>query len=263
MNKFLRNPKSTTTLGFLLLPIVLIFLCVIGNIFAPATLQFPKPLLIFQEVIKSFCEHSVLYPLANTLFSLLKVLALSLFLGIAVGLFLGLNERIWNLSQPTIDFFRSIPVTFLIPAVALLIGVTSENIIWILATYPSSLIIIFNIRAGVSNLEKPEYERLHSFYIISGTTNVLSRFFNVTFYEILPYLFTGFRIALSYSIVIITVLEYMRLGNSLGIGGLINDELQNLDYVHVYALIFIIGILGYLLNKIVELLQNKFIHWGS
>lgn len=260
MNKLLQHPNSFTSLGFLLLPIILILLCTLANIFAPAALQFPKPQIIFQDIFKSFSEQSVLAALANTLVTLSKALVLSLVFGIVLGLFLGLNKSVWSLSQPTVDFFRSIPVTFLIPAVALLIGVTSENIIWILATYPCLLIIIFNVRAGIT---KQEPERVHSFYIISGSTNLLNRFIKVTFYEILPDIFSGFRIALSYCLVVITVLEYMRLGNKTGIGGLISDELQNLNYVRVYALTFIVGILGFTLNKIVEIIQNKFIHWAS
>ncbi|MBV6479214.1 MAG: hypothetical protein HGGPFJEG_01975 [Ignavibacteria bacterium] len=246
-------------LGFILLPIFLVVLCFFANIFAPETLQFPNPLLIFKDIFSSLNEQEVLSSLNNTLISLSKALLLSLLLGVLVGLFLGLNNGVWNLSQPTVDFFRSIPVTFLIPAVALLIGSTSENIVWILATYPCLLIMIFNIRAGIM---KQEQERVHSFYIIAGSKNLLHRFFKVTFYEILPDIFSGFRISLSYCIVIVTVLEYMRLGNNTGIGGLINDELQKQNYVRVYALTFIVGVLGYLLNKITEIVQQKFAHWA-
>lgn len=259
INKFMQNPKNTTFVGFLFLPVTLIVLCALANVLAPPTLQFPKPQVIFHDIFKSFSEEGVLAALGNTLVNLSKALSLSLFFGIIIGLFLGVNKNIWNLSQPTVDFFRSIPVTFLIPAVALLIGVTSENIVWILATYPCLLIIIFNVRAGII---RQESERVHSFYIISGSTNLFSRFFKVTSYEIVHDIFSGFRISLSYCIVIITVLEYMRLGNKTGIGGLINDELQNLNYVRVYALTLIIGIIGFVLNKLVELIQNKLIHWS-
>ena len=164
------------------------------------------------------------------------------------------------MSQPTIDFFRSIPVTFLIPAFALLIGVTSSNIIWLLATYPCMLIIVFNVRVGLSKLES---ERILSYRIISGSSNPIKKFFKVTLFEILPSISTGFRIALSYCIVIVTVLEYMKLGNRAGIGGLINDELGNLNYTRVYALIFLIGFIGFLLNKIVEILDFIFLRWSK
>ena len=259
MNKFI-NPKISSTSGFVLLPVTIIILCSVGNLFAPATLQFPKPQYIFQDIIKAISDEYVLGVLSNTFISLSKALLCSLFFGVALGLLLGLNENICNYSQPTIDFFRSIPITFLIPAVALIIGVTSSNIIWILSTYPCILIIIFNVRVGIS---KQEPERVHSFYIISGSSNMFRRFYKVTLYEILPDIFSGFRIALSYCIVIITVLEYMRLGNKIGIGGLINDEMQNLNYTRVYALTIIIGLLGFLLNKMVEVIQKKYIHWSN
>ena len=262
--RYVHKPSIQSTvfapLGFLILPIILVTLSWLANIAAPAKLQFPKPLLVFGEVVRSLAEPKVLSAIEATLFTLGQALIISLLLGVTVGLFLGLSKYVWNLSQPTIDFFRSIPVTFLIPGSALLMGVSSPHIIWVLATYPCFLILVFNVRAGIS---KQEPERVHSFYIISGSTNLVRRFLKVTFFEILPDIFAGFRIALSYGLVIVTVLEYMKLGKSDGIGSLIYDELNALNYVRVYALTFMVGGLGFALNKLVEMLQNMLVHWSD
>lgn len=259
MNKFIYSQKVFTVLGFLLLPAMLISLSKLVNLFAPETLRFPEPIKIYNAIFSVLTEETCLEALTQTFIALSKAMTISLVLGIGIGLFLGLNRKIWSLSQPTIDFFRSIPVTFLIPAAALLIGSTSPKIIWVLATYPCLLIIIFSVRTGII---KQEPERVHSFYIICGSSNLIQRFFKVTIYEILPDIFSGFRIALSYCLVIVTVLEYMRLGNITGLGGLINDELQNMNYDRVYALTFVIGFLGFILNKTIEYLQQKLLHWN-
>jgi ABC-type nitrate/sulfonate/bicarbonate transport system permease component len=259
MNKFLQRYNTYVILGFVLLPVFLWIVSYLINYFAPANLNFPSPSVIGKTFIELLVDSTALTALLQTFKEIFLSVFLSLVGGILFGFMLGFNKKVWALSQPTVDFFRSIPVTFLIPGVSLLIGSTSSQIIFILATYPSFLIMLLHIRYGIA---KQEQERILSYHIISGSSSKLKRFFNVTFYEILPDIASGFRVSLSYCIVIVTVLEYMHLGSKQGIGGLINDELQNLHYPQVYALTFMIGLVGFLLNKIVEFLQNHFIHWS-
>ncbi|MBK9271925.1 MAG: ABC transporter permease subunit [Saprospiraceae bacterium] len=263
MKRVLQNPKIVFGFGFLVLPVFLFLLCIVLNLFAPEALKFPKPAVIFWEVINTLGETKVWTILGNTLLNVSIVLLIAVFLGLLFGIVLGYSNRAWNLSQPTVDFFRSIPVTFLIPASGLLLGVTSQNMIWVLASYPCMLIMILNVRAG---LTKQESERVLSYSIISGNPNPIKKFFRVTIFEILPDVSTGFRIALSYSIVIVTVLEYMNIGNNgsnPGIGKLIGEEAEQLNYPRVYALIFVIGLVGFLLNKIVEILDSFFLQWSK
>jgi ABC-type nitrate/sulfonate/bicarbonate transport system permease component len=263
MKRILYNPKIVFALGFLVLPVFLFLLGVVLNLFAPEELKFPTPSVIFGEVINTLREAKVWKILGNTLLNVTIALLVAFFFGVFFGIVLGRSNRAWNLSQPTLDFFRSIPVTFLIPASALLLGVTSQSMIWVLASYPCMLIMILNVRAG---LTKQESERVLSYSIISGNSSPIKRFFRVTIYEILPDVSTGFRIALSYSIVIVTVLEYMNIGNNgsnPGIGKLISEEAENTSYARVYSLIFIIGLIGFLLNKTVEVLDSIFFRWSK
>ncbi len=253
--------KNNYTLwGFIALPIILILLCYLINLFAPTSLRFPKPAEIVSQLFKLLKDDVVRKAIWVTFTTLLKSLFVASVVGIILGYILGYNLKVWNISQPTVDFFRSIPVTFLIPASALLLGVNNSNIVWILSAYPGLLVMIFAIRTGIM---KQEPERLHFFKIISHKHNFINRFFKVTFFETLPDLFSGFRITLSYGLVIVTVLEYMRLGNQLGLGGLVNDELEKQHYSSVYAFILLIGLIGFVLNKITELIQNKYIHWSN
>jgi len=261
MKNYFKKPKYSVALGFILLPMILILLCFIINLFAPPKLQFPQPSTIFSDILLSLSEKSVLQALKNTLLNVFIALAVSFFFGILFGLLLGFNSRRWNLSQPTVDFFRSIPVTFLIPATALLFGIQSIKNVWLLASYPCMLIMVLNVRAGLNKLET---ERTLSFCIISGSTNPFKKFFKVTLFEILPDISTGFRIALSYCIVIVTVLEYTLVGSeNLGIGYLVYDEFNRFNYVRVYSFIFLIGFIGFLLNKIAELIDYYLFRWSK
>lgn len=230
------------------------------NLIAPPSLKFPKPVEIITQLFQLLKDKEVINAIGITIFTLTKSLLVSITIGILLGYLLGYNLKVWNTSQPTVDFFRSIPVTFLIPVSALLLGINNTNIIWLLSSYPGVLVMIFSVRTGIM---KQEPERLHFFKIISYNNNFIARFIKVTFFETLPDLFSGFRISLSYGLVIVTVLEYMRLGNQLGLGGLVNDELEKQHYSSVYAFILLIGFIGFFLNKITEVIQNKYIHWSN
>jgi ABC-type nitrate/sulfonate/bicarbonate transport system permease component len=161
---------------------------------------------------------------------------------------------IWSIFEPTLDFLRSIPVTFFIPAFAVILGISSPNIIWILAVIPSSLIIIVNVLHGI---KQQNLNRLHQYYLISGKKSKISAFIKVTFFEVLPYFIAGFKISLSYAIVIVTVLEYMQMGNETGLGTLVYNEMEQLNYKRVYSIIIIVGLIGYILNQLIDKIPNK------
>jgi hypothetical protein len=44
----------------------------------------------------------------------------------------------------------------------------------------------------------------------------------------------GFKISLSYAIVILTVLEYMQMGNEIRLGTLVYNEMEQLNYKRVF-----------------------------
>jgi ABC-type nitrate/sulfonate/bicarbonate transport system permease component len=80
----------------------------------------------------------------------------------------------------------------------------------------------------------------------------------VTFFEVLPYFIAGFKISLSYAIVIVTVLEYMQMGNETGLGTLVYNEMEQLNYKRVYSIIIIVGLIGYILNQLIGRISQKY-----
>ena len=251
--------KSKLTIaGFVALPIFVTLLCYVINWFAPNSPKSPNVVLIFHDFLNFLSDENAMSVLKNTLSSIFISISVSVLVGIVLGIALGSNDKVWKLSQPSVDFFRSIPVTFLIPITVSLISRESPNVVWLMATYQCILTMILTIRAGYV---KQEAERVFYYSIISGSKNGFKKFFNVTLFEILPDVATGFKVALSQSIVIVTILEFMNFGNKIGIGKLVNVELHRDNFIRVYTLTIVIGLLGFLLNKIVELLEHRLIHW--
>ena len=236
-------------IGLLLLPILVGFLFYVLGLFSPSSIGFPNIKEIYLDFFKSFFDDFVINAILTTSKYVLISTFTSILIGVILSFLLNLNKWVWASFEPTIDFLRSIPVTFFIPAFAVILGVSSPNIIWILAVIPSSLIILVNVSYGLTQQNR---NRLHQYQLLSGNKNCLNLFFKITVYEIFPFFISGFKIALSYTIVIVTVLEYMNMGNQTGLGRLVSDEMEQLNYERVYSIIIIVGLIGYLLNKLIN-----------
>lgn len=238
-----------TVIGFSAwLTFVVVSLLVVGWL-SPNGLDFPSPIQVFKDFFKALIDVTVIKATLYTIYYVFISVLLSVFMGVGISFLLHINRRIWEAFSPTIDFLRSIPVTFFIPAFALLLGVSSPQIIWILTVIPSVLVIIVNVSIGISQQNK---SRIHQYILYSGSKNKMNIFRKVTIFEVIPYLISGIKIALSYAIVIVTVLEYMRMGNHTGLGTLVTEEMEQLNYPRVYSIILIVGLLGYFFNGIFE-----------
>jgi ABC-type nitrate/sulfonate/bicarbonate transport system permease component len=224
---------------------------------------------LMQVAIRFFAQFSVLSVLKALLISL-RTLGISLLFALLLGLIFGFlfgSKKHWAYTQPTVDFLRSIPVTFLIPILAILYGSGNVLNIYLLTIYPTSLMILFGVRTGII---KRDMERLHFFTVISSKRTQPLRYrvekTKLLFFETLPDIFSGFRVALSYGLVIVTVLEYMHIGvleEAYGIGTLLDIETTNHVTVNIFALVLLIGVIGFLLNWITEKIQHKWIHWSN
>ncbi|GHT77161.1 hypothetical protein FACS189413_09690 [Bacteroidia bacterium] len=213
-----------------------------------------------------FTDVSVLKALGITLLTLTISLFFAIISGLLFGFLFGSKNK-WAYTQPTVDFLRSIPVTFLIPILAIIFGSGDTINIYLLTIYPTALMIMFGVRTGI---QKQDLERLHFFDIIASKQMQPKRYriekIKLTLFETLPDIFSGFRVALSYGLVIVTVLEYMHIGiseSSIGIGTLLDKENTNHDNVNVFALVLLIGVIGFFLNWITEKIQHKWIHWSN
>ena len=88
----------------------------------------------------------------------------------------------------------------------------------------------------------------------------LQIFRKVVFYEALPYVFVGLRQALSLSIIIVIVTE-MFFGSGTGLGYRIFNFNLLYDSSDMYAVIILVGIIGYALNQVFIRFERKVVHW--
>lgn len=175
-------------------------------------------------------------------------------IGIPLGLLVGRNKSLASATQPTIDFFRSIPATALFPLFLFFFGIGDKAKVAIVV-YACSLIVLVNTVYGVMQVKKP---RILCAQVMGA--NPIDIFWKIIVPESAPGIFAGLRVAMSSAFVLIIVTE-MFIGTNVGLG----FEIMNAQMVYripdMYAGIILAGITGYLANKILIVIENRVLHW--
>jgi len=177
---------------------------------------------------------------------------LALVIGLPVGLCIGYFRVLREMTNTPIQLLRMISPLAWMP-IALLIFPSFETAIYFLMTMATVWPIILNTAHGVARVRPAWLEMARN----QGATDwqLLGR---VIFPATLPCLFTSLRLALGIAWIIIVPVEF--LGVSSGLGYLINDARDTLEYDRLMAVVLAIGVLGYCLDTAIYATQ-RFFHW--
>ena len=234
---------------FYLLPIILLgiwFLITLGDFINPLFISSPQS--VFFELLKMIFSGDIFSDLIMTLYRVFSRFLISILIGVPLGLLMGQSEKIYYAMEFLVDFFRSLPSTALFPLFLLIFGIGDATKITIII-FSSSLVILVNTMYGAKNVKKLR--------ILMAKTMKISRFHlftKIIFPEALPNLFAGLRIAVSFSLIIIIVLE-MFVGTTVGLGYRIINAQLLYQTTKLYSLIIFVGIIGYVSNK--SLILNR------
>src|SRR5699024_3008497 len=173
--------------------------------------------------------------------------------GIVIGILMSRSQLMDNIMQPIFTAGYPIPRVALYPIIVLLFGLGSTSkviIVFLECLFP----IVVNTYYGA--------KRVNQIHIWSGQNlgaNSRQLLWRVFIPGTMPAIFTGFGIALPIAVVI-TVLTEMISSNN-GIGFLLTYLTASLSQSKVLAAVIAISIFGYLLDRILILIQKKFVYW--
>ena len=178
----------------------------------------------------------------------------AILLAVPIGIVVGTNKKIYSFLEVIIDFFRSLPATALFPLFILFLGI-GDAVKIAVATFIAFWVIFINTVYGVWNQSKIRVQVAKVFRASRFQT-----FKEVTLPDILPQIFVGLRLAISYSLVVVVVAE-MFIGAKYGLGQKIIDSYLAYRTSYLYAIILIVGLLGYLFSKLFIVLERRIVHW--
>lgn len=214
----------------------------------------PTPLTVFGAVWDGFTGGGRLgYDFTRTIVRVVLGIALGVVIGLPIGLLLGASERLYRYFEFIIDFFRSAPLSALLPLFLVLFGVGDATKVYV-AAFGAALSIIFNTAYGVMNARKT---RLLAARVMGADR--LNQML-VVFLESMPQTIIGLRIAATVSLIVIITAE-MLIGSRDGLGLRVFQEQQLFNMPALYAAVFVSGVLGYAFNLALRLLEIRFVHW--
>jgi NitT/TauT family transport system permease protein len=236
--------------------VILVIWAIVAKLNLIDSFLLPDPFSVVKDFFQLIFSGTITMDILDTLKRVLISFGIAVALGLPLGLFLGRSEKLYRSCEFIVDFFRSTPATAMFPLFLLIFGITDKSKIAV-AAFSSMLIIIFNTAYGVMHAKK---SRLLAAQIMGATKAQIFKY--VLFWESLPQTFIGLRSAVSLSLVVIIVTE-MFIGSASGIGRRIIDFQITYEIKSMYAVIILTGIIGYLLNMILLMIERKIVHWNG
>lgn len=242
-------------LPIFILPIAILALWSAGSSFGVIDPLFlPTPWVVGKALVAGLFSGQLARDLLATILRSLAGFTLSALAGIPFGLLIGRIPVLARATQPTIDFFRSIPATALFPLFLFAFGLGDTAKVAIVI-YACSLIVLVNTAYGALQVKVPR--------LLCATVMGASRwdsFWKIVVPESAPGIFAGLRIALSLSFVLIVVTE-MFIGTTVGLGYQIINAQMVYRIPDMYAGIILAGLVGYLGNRTLLSVEGRLLHW--
>lgn len=181
--------------------------------------------------------------------------ALAIAIGTPIGFLLGLSPTFTRIFDPIIQVLRPVsPLAWLPLGLVLFLNTGKEAgtfgalfTIAICSMWPT----VLNTAVGVRAVPQD--------YLNVGRVLKLSRWKMLTKILIpstLPYMFTGFRLSLGIAWLVIVAAEM--LTGRPGVGGFLWQEYNALVYEHIILSIITIGLVGFVLDRLMSLLEGRF-----
>lgn len=186
---------------------------------------------------------------------------LAFFIAVPIGVVIGLSDKLRNGFNWFIQIFKPVsPVVWYLLVFmivkTILIGTSSDNsfvISFISVGLCSMWATLVNTAMGVSSVDK-DYINVAKVLKLKP----LQKVFKVVLPSSLPLIFTGLRITLSVAWMVLIAIEL--LAQSPGLGLFVWEEFQNGSNdsnSKIIVAMFIIGIIGFLLDRIMLFIQNR------
>ncbi len=189
----------------------------------------------------------------NVLASLQRVgigFGLAAVVGIPLGFLIGRFRFLSDMLAPIISLLRPVSPLAWLPIGLLVFKAANPAAIWVIfisSVWP----MIINTAVGVSRIPQD--------YLNVAKVLDLSEwkvFTKILFPSVLPYMMTGVRLSMGVAWLVIVAAEMLTGG--VGLGFWVWDEWNNLNVEHIIIAIFIVGIVGLLLEQLLLFVARRF-----
>lgn len=170
-----------------------------------------------------------------------------------LGTIIGLVPFLRRATHTTVEFLRPIPSVALIPLAILIYGIQIQAAL-VIIVFAAFWQMFVQVLYGVADVDAVARDTARSFGL---TRSERVRYLILP--TALPYLMTGLRLAASVALILAVTAE-MVIGNP-GLGRMIVFAQSAADWVGVYALVIVTGLLGLAVNLGFRLIERRSLAW--
>jgi NitT/TauT family transport system permease protein len=202
---------------------------------------FPRPSTIIAHLSDLVLDGTLWSHAARTL------------LGVATGLAMGLWRRLREGLDPVFAVIYPIPSVLFLPLVSFLVP-AGEIALVVTTAVTSFFLIAFTTTHGVRQIDR---------LVVEAAVHYGARgwrlFVAVLLPGALPFIFTGLRLGLGFSLIVVVAVEIVAASH--GLGALLWLSWQILKVEDMYATFFVIALLGALLSYGLAALRARLLPW--
>jgi len=179
--------------------------------------------------------------------------AISVVLGVAAGVLLGLSRTLATALEPVLQFLRALPPPALIPVSLLVFGAGDSAKVFLIvlgALWP----VLLNTVDGVRGVDPTALDMARSYRIPAR-----ARLTRVVLPAALPRIFAGARTALSIAIILMVVSELVGAAN--GVGHTVQLAQRGFNIPEMWAGTVLLGLVGFAFNALFVAVERRVLRW--
>ncbi len=225
------------------------------EIFKISPLILPTPLQVARGIVRLMADPRTLTHVWVTLYETLAGFGIAVLVGVGLGVALGKVRWLEQTLNPFIVALQVMPKVALVPIFIVWCGfgpVSKIVMAAVLAFFP----IMTNTILGIKSVD-----RGHRDVMISLNASKIATFREMELPATLPYVLTGAEVGIVLAVIGAIVGEY--LGGNRGLGYLAVATLNAFDVQAMFAVIFVLTILGFLLYTAVAALRRRLTPWHA
>jgi ABC-type nitrate/sulfonate/bicarbonate transport system permease component len=211
------------------------------------------PSRVIVAIVHLAREKDVVAAVTLTCWELIVAFALSLLIGLAVGLIVGLHRFTRGSIYPVILLLYAMPLATVLPLFVIVFGIGAASKIAFGVSH-GVFPIILAVAAGVQNI-KP-------ILLTSARSMGASRrqvLFSIVFPHLLPSLFTGMRLGMS-AVLLGVLLAELYVSQS-GVGYLTSMFTQTFQPQNLFALVAVLAAIAVALNELCRSSESRLTRW--
>ncbi len=217
------------------------------------SLFFPPPSMIFKTLIEVISSGELQSNVYASLVRIFWGFLLGTIPGIVLGLIMGWSKKVRAIVDPIIAATYPIPKIAIFPLFLLIFGIGELSKI-ILIAIGCFFLVLINSMAGVRNINKTYFEVAENYG--AGRMKTFTR---IILPGSLPMVFSGVRLALGGSLLMVVAAELLAANE--GIGAMIWYAWETLETEKIYVGILICGLLGFLFTAVLKKIERILIPW--